>query len=313
MDKLRAMQTFALVAELGSFTKAANALQLPNASVSTLIAQLESQLQTKLLARTTRRVSLTDDGIAYLEGARRLIADLSELDLNVMRAGVAARGRLRIDVPAAAGRHFLAPALPDFLARYPDIAIEIGSTDRPVDLVMEGVDCVIRGGAVHDELLVARKLGAFETFTCAAPAYLKSRGTPKTLAHLQTQKHTAVNFFSAKTGRVFAFDFDDGKGDVQSIQLPHQVAANDADTHVALTCTGLGLAQLPNTDYVLRLLREKQLVRVLPQWNSGELPLYIMYPRNRHLSARLRAFVDWAVDLYGRKFASRRTTESAAL
>jgi LysR family transcriptional regulator, regulator for bpeEF and oprC len=312
MDKLRAMQTFELVAELGSFTKAANALQLPNASVSTLIAQLESQLQTKLLARTTRRVSLTDDGIAYLEGVRRLIADLSELDLNVMRAGVAARGRLRIDVPAAAGRHFLAPALPDFFARYPDIAIEIGSTDRPVDLVMEGVDCVIRGGAVHDELLVARKLGAFETLTCAAPAYLKSRGTPKTLAHLQTQKHTAVNFFSAKTGRVFAFDFDDGTGDVQSIQLPHQVAANDADTHVALTCAGLGLAQLPNTDYVLRLLREKQLVRVLPQWNSGELPLYIMYPRNRHLSARLRAFVDWAVDLYAQKFASRRTAESAA-
>ncbi|TAG04136.1 MAG: LysR family transcriptional regulator [Betaproteobacteria bacterium] len=309
MDKLRAMQTFALVAELGSFTKAANALQLPNASVSTLIAQLESQLQTKLLARTTRRVSLTDDGAAYLEGVRRVIADLSELDSNVMRAGVAARGRLRIDVPAAAGRHFLAPALPDFLARYPDIAVEIGSTDRPVDLVMEGVDCVIRGGAVHDELLVARKLGAFEYITCAAPQYLKSRGMPKTMAHLQTQDHTAVNFFSAKTGRVFAFDFDDGKGDVQSIQLPHQVAANDADTHVALTCAGLGLAQLPNTDHVLRLMREKQLVRVLPQWSSGELPLYIMYPRNRHLSARLRAFVDWTVDLYSRKFASRTTSD----
>ncbi|MGL5003285.1 MAG: LysR substrate-binding domain-containing protein, partial [Casimicrobium sp.] len=271
MDKLRAIQTFALVAELGSFTKAANALQLPNASVSTLIAQLEAQLQTKLLARTTRRVSLTDDGVAYLEGVRRVLADLSELDSTVMRAGVAARGRLRIDVPAAAGRHFLAPALPDFLARYPEIVVEIGSSDRPVDLVMEGVDCVIRGGTVHDELLVARKLGAFETMTCAAPTYLKSRGTPKTLEHLQTQQHTAVNFFSAKTGRVFAFDFDDGKGNAQSIQLPHHVAANDADTHVALTCAGLGLAQLPNTDYVLRLIREKQLVRVLPQWRAGEL------------------------------------------
>jgi LysR family transcriptional regulator, regulator for bpeEF and oprC len=313
MDKLRAIQTFALVAELGSFTKAANALQLPNASVSTLIAQLESQLQTKLLARTTRRVSLTDDGLAYLEGARRVLADLSELDSSVLRAGVAARGRLRIDVPAAAGRHFLAPALPQFLARYPEIVVEIGSTDRPVDLVMEGVDCVIRGGAIHDELLVARKLGAFETMTCAAPVYLKSRGTPKTLTHLQTQKHTAVNFFSAKTGRVFAFDFDDGKGDVQSIQLPHQVAANDADTHVALACAGLGLAQLPNTDYVLRLMREKQLVRVLSHWNSGELPLYIMYPRNRHLSARLRAFVDWTIDLYARKFTGEREQSAIAL
>jgi LysR family transcriptional regulator, regulator for bpeEF and oprC len=312
MDKLRAMQTFALVAELGSFTKAANALQLPNASVSTLIAQLETQLQTKLLARTTRRVSLTDDGIAYLEGVRRLLSDMSELDSNVMRAGVAARGRLRIDVPAAAGRHFLAPALPDFLSRYPEILVEIGSTDRPVDLVMEGVDCVIRGGAVHDELLVARKLGAFETITCAAPSYLKSSGTPKTLEHLQTQKHTAVNFFSSKTGRIFAFDFDDGKGSVESIHLPHQVAANDADTHVALACAGLGLAQLPNTDYVLNLLREKKLVRVLPQYSAGELPLFIMYPRNRHLSARLRAFVDWTVDLYVKKFASRREIYSTA-
>jgi LysR family transcriptional regulator, regulator for bpeEF and oprC len=310
MDKIRAIQTFALVAELGSFTKAANALQLPNASVSTLVAQLESQLKTKLLARTTRRVNLTDDGIAYLEGARRLLADLSELESNVMRAGVVARGRLRVDVPAAAGRHFLAPALPNFFSRYPDIVVEIGSTDRPVDLVMEGVDCVIRGGAVHDELLVAKRLGAFQTITCAAPSYLKARGSPKTLAHLQSQKHTAVNFFSAKTGRVFAFDFDDGKGNPQSIQLPHQVAANDADTHVALTCAGFGLAQLPNTDYVLGLLREKQLVRVLPQWNAGELPLFIMYPRNRHLSARLRVFVDWTVDLYTRKFASRRNVKS---
>jgi LysR family transcriptional regulator, regulator for bpeEF and oprC len=310
MDKIRAIQTFALVAELGSFTKAANALQLPNASVSTLVAQLESQLKTKLLARTTRRVNLTDDGIAYLEGARRLLADLSELESNVMRAGVVARGRLRVDVPAAAGRHFLAPALPNFFSRYPDIVVEIGSTDRPVDLVMEGVDCVIRGGAVHDELLVAKRLGAFQTITCAAPSYLKARGTPKTLPHLQSQKHTAVNFFSAKTGRVFAFDFDDGKGNPQSIQLPHQVAANDADTHVALTCAGFGLAQLPNTDYVLGLLREKQLVRVLPQWNAGELPLFIMYPRNRHLSARLRVFVDWTVDLYTRKFASRRNVKS---
>ncbi len=305
MDKLRAMQTFTLVAELGSFTKAASALRLPNASVSTLIAQLETQLQTKLLVRTTRRVSLTDDGVAYLEGARRVLSDLSELDSNVMSAGATARGRLRIDVPAAAGRHFLAPALPDFLSRYPDIAVEIGSTDRPVDLVMEGVDCVIRGGAVHDELLVARRLGAFETITCAAPAYLKSRGTPKTLEQLQTQNHVAVNFFSAKTGRIFAFDFDNGKGDVQSIQLPHQVAANDADTHVALACAGLGLAQLPNTDHVLSLLSEKRLVRVLAQYSAGELPLFIMYPRNRHLNARLRAFVNWTVDLYAHKFASR--------
>jgi LysR family transcriptional regulator, regulator for bpeEF and oprC len=306
MDKIRALQTFALVAELGSFSKAATALQLPNASVSTLVAQLEAHLQTKLLARTTRRVSLTDDGNAYLEGARRLLADMAELDSTITRAGVISRGRLRIDVPAAAGRHFFAPSLPDFFARYPDISIEIGSTDRPVDLVLEGVDCVVRGGAVHDELLVARKLGEFEVITCAAPAYWKRLGIPKTPLDLQSNGHVAVNFFSAKTGRIFPFDFDDANGGgALSFALPHRVAANDADTHVALACAGLGVAQMPNTRSTKELLKEKRLQRVLPNWNAGALPLYIMYPRNRHQSARLRAFVDWTVALYGRSFDQR--------
>jgi LysR family transcriptional regulator, regulator for bpeEF and oprC len=306
MDKLRAMQTFALVAELGSFSKAANALQLPNASVSTLVAQLETHLQIKLLARTTRRVSLTDDGCAYLEGARRLISDLAELDSGITRAGTVARGRLRIDVPAAAGRHIFAPALPDFFARYPEIAIELGSTDRPVDLILEGVDCVIRGGAVHDELLVARKLGEFEVITCASPDYWRQVGKPKTPQDLQSEAYIAVNFFSAKTGRTFPFEFSKDGGPTLSFALAHQVAANDADTHVELACAGLGVAQIPNTRRTKELLKEKRLERVLPRWNAGSLPLFIMYPRNRHLSVRLRAFVDWTVDLYRQKFESDR-------
>ena len=305
MDKLRAMQTFALVAELGSFTKAAHALQLPNASVSTLVAQLEAHLQTKLLARTTRRLSLTDDGAAYLERTQRLLGDVDELEAQLRGAQTRPRGRLRIDVPAAAGRHVIAPALPEFLAKYPEISVEIGSTDRPVDLVVEGVDCVIRGGALHDELLVARKLGAFEVITVAAPSYLKARGTPKSPGDLTdlTSPHIAVNFFSAKTGRVFPFDFVDKKGQALSIPLPHQAAANDADTHVALTVAGLGLAQLPRTRVLTDLLKSGALVQILKPWSAGELPLYVMYPRNRHLSTRLRVFVDWVVALYAKKFA----------
>jgi LysR family transcriptional regulator, regulator for bpeEF and oprC len=295
------MQTFALVAELGSFTKAAHALQLPNASVSTLVAQLEAHLQTKLLARTTRRLSLTDDGAAYLERTQRLLGDVDELEAQLRGAQTRPRGRLRIDVPAAAGRHVLAPALPEFLAQYPEISVEIGSTDRPVDLVVEGVDCVIRGGALHDELLVARKLGAFEVITVASPSYLKARGTPKSPDDLAT--HLAVNYFSAKTGRVFPFDFVDKKGQALSIPLPHQAAANDADTHVALTVAGLGLAQLPRTRMLTELLRSGALVQILKPWSAGELPLYVMYPRNRHLSTRLRVFVDWVVALYAKKFA----------
>jgi LysR family transcriptional regulator, regulator for bpeEF and oprC len=308
MNQLRAMQIFVRVVELGSFTRAAESLHITKAAVTGSLQQLEEHVRTRLLHRTTRRLSLTDDGAAYLEGARRLLADLSDLDSSVMRAGVAPRGRLRIDVPAAAGRHLLAPALPDFFARYPDISMEIGSTDRPVDLVMEGVDCVIRGGTLHDESLVARKLGTYETITCAAPGYLKSRGTPKTLEHLQTQNHTAVNYFSAKTGRVFPFDFDDGKGAAQSIHVPHQIAANDADTQVALVCAGLGLAQLPSTSHVRQLLADKRLVRVLPRWSADGLPLFIMYPRNRHLSARLRAFVSWTMELYAQVFAEKAQT-----
>jgi LysR family transcriptional regulator, regulator for bpeEF and oprC len=300
MDTLRAMHTFALVAQLGSFTKAAHALQLPNASVSTLVAQLEAHLQTKLLARTTRRLSLTDDGAAYLERVQRLLTEVSELETQLRGAHTRPRGRLRIDVPAAAGRHVIAAALPQFFAQYPDITIDIGSSDRPVDLVMEGVDCVIRGGAVHDETLVARKLCAFEVITCAAPSYLKQHGTPQTPQELQSQ-HTAVNFFSAKTGKIFALDFASPQGQQHALQLPHQAAANDADTHVALACAGLGLAQLPLTRFVKDLLEQGRLVQVLPDWSAGQLPLYVMYPRNRHLSARLRAFVDWVVALYAQK------------
>lgn len=294
------MRTFALVAKLGSFTKAANALQLPNASVSTLVAQLESHLQIKLLARTTRRLSLTDDGAAYLERVQRLLTDVDELETQLRGANTSPRGRLRVDVPAAAGRHVIAAALPQFFARHPNISIDIGSSDRPVDLVMEGVDCVIRGGTVHDESLVARKLGAFKVITCAAPSYLLQHGTPLTIEDVQTQ-HTAVNFFSAKTGKVFALDFEDAQGNNTALQLAHRVAANDADTHAALACAGLGLAQLPLTGYVKNLLQEGSLRQVMPDFSAGELPLFGMHPRTRHLSARLRAFVDWVVALYAQK------------
>lgn len=304
MDQLRALQAFARVVEVGSFTRAAESLNLPKASVTTLVQQLEAHLGTKLLARTTRRLSLTDDGAAYLDGARRVLADLAELDAQVTGSTQAPKGRLRVDVPAAAGRHVLAPALPEFCARYPGIAVELGSSDRPVDLVLEGVDCVIRGGSVFDETLVARKLGTFEVITCAAPSYLARHGTPKTLADLQSgatgaTPHQAVNFFSAKTGRVFPLDFAD-----QQISLPHRVAANDADTHVALALAGLGIAQLPLTRWLQTLLAQGQLVRLLPEHSAGEMPLYVMYPRNRHLAARVRVFVDWVVALYAAKFES---------
>jgi LysR family transcriptional regulator for bpeEF and oprC len=306
MDRLIAMQTFVRVAELGSFTKAGEALKLPNATVSIRIAQLEEHLQVKLLARTTRRVSLTEDGAAYLEGAQRLLNELEEIESQLAGAVRNPRGRLRVEVPAAAGRHVLAPALPDFLARYPEITVELGSSDRPVDLLVEGVDCVIRGGRVHDEQLVARKLGAFAVVTCAAPAYLARHGTPNTPEDLPN--HLAVNFFSAKTGHTFAFEFE-RDGQLFEQQVPHRASANDADTHVALTVAGLGVAQLPCTRVLADHLQAGRLVPILADWSAGSLPLYVMYPRNRHLSARVRVFVDWVVELYQRKFDAQAQAE----
>jgi LysR family transcriptional regulator, regulator for bpeEF and oprC len=299
MDRLIAMQTFVRVAELGSFSKAAQALKLPNATVSVRVAQLEEHLQVKLLARTTRRVSLTDSGAAYLERAQWLLAELGEAESQLSGAAQNPRGRLRVDVPASAGRHVLAPALPEFLARYPGINVELGSSDRPVDLVAEGVDCVIRGGLVHDEQLVARRLGAFGVVTCAAPSYLAQHGTPAAPEDLH--RHHAVNFFSAKTGRTFAFDFErDGR--VFEVQVPHRVSANDADTHLALALAGLGVVQYPRSLVIEQHIEAGRLVPILTEWGASSLALFVMYPRNRYLSASVRAFVDWIVELYRRKF-----------
>ena len=300
MDQLRALEVFSRVVELGSFTKAAESLNTPKASVTNWVQELEAHLGVRLLQRTTRRLNLTDDGAAYLEGARRVLSDISELDAAVSQARSNLQGRVRVDVPAAAGRHVLAHALPGFFARYPDVTLDIGSSDRPVDLILEGVDVVIRGGCVFDESLVARPLGTFEVVTCAAPGYLQSRGTPTGLEDLAD--HTFVNFFSAKTGRIFTLDFEKD-GQTHALHGTHQVAANDADTHVAFGLAGLGLLQLPATRFVQSLLQSGQLVRVLPQYQAGHLPLAILYPRNRHLSGRVRAFVDWVIEIYAREFA----------
>jgi LysR family transcriptional regulator, regulator for bpeEF and oprC len=226
---------------------------------------------------------------------------VDELEAQVAGDVAAPKGRLRIDVPAAAGRHVLAPHLPDFFKRYPGITLDIGSSDRPVDLITEGVDCVIRGGAVHDEQLVARKLGAFDVITCAAPAYLKLHKRIKHPSDLEGGEHHAVNFFSSKTGRTFSFDFEK-EGEKLEVLCPHWVSANDADTQIALCLQGLGLMQYPRTRALQDQLDAGTLVQVLDDWHVGSMNLYVMYPRNRHLSARVRVFVDWVVALYAAKF-----------
>ncbi len=312
VDRLKAMEVFARVAEFSSFTQAADALSMPKPTVSVLVRDLETHLGVRLLNRTTRRLSLTSDGVAYLERANSLLREISELETHVRGAVVTPAGRLRVDVPAAFGRHVVMPALPEFLARYPEINVEVGSTDRPVDLVREGVDCVVRGGNVFDETLVAKKLGAMEVITCAAPGYLTTFGTPKKLSDLE--RHIFVNYFSTKTGRLFPFEFKSRERDavMQEISRPHRVAANDADSYVAAGVAGMGLIQSPMTRFVREHLAAGRLVRIMEKYSCGELPMVVMYPRNRHLSARIRAFVDWIAEVFAREFkapASARTTK----
>lgn len=301
MDRLRTIEVFARVVETGSFTAAASALRIPRSTATAAVQELEARLGVVLLHRTTRRVTVTKEGAAYFEEAGRLLHELQALESSFGRATAVVRGRIRVDVPAAAGRHLIAPALPALLARHPGLVVELGSTDRPVDLVGEGVDVVIRGGDLHDDTLTARKLCELPVVTCAAPAYLARHGTP---THPdQLRHHRFVSFFSAKTGRHFDVDFS-RDGEAHTLAPHHAVAANDSDTWLALAAAGLGLIQAPCSAAVRAHLAQGSLVRVLPEWRSDPLPVYVLFPRVRHLPARVRTFIEWIAELYEQEAAT---------
>jgi LysR family transcriptional regulator, regulator for bpeEF and oprC len=272
------------------------------------VQELEAHLGVRLLHRTTRRLSLTDDGAAYHQRGQAMVQDMAELEGALRQAVATPAGRLRVDMPAAVGTHVIGPALPQFFARYPDMVLDIGSSDRPVDLIAEGVDCVIRGGLVHDDTLVARPLGSMQVVTCAAPSYLARYGTPTTLQDLE--QHRFLNFHSSKTGRVFPFDF--AKGDeLHHITRPHWVSCSDAGVFIAAGVAGMGLMQSPRSHIICELLASGQLVQVLSDWSAGSLPLMVLYPRNRHLTAKVNAFAGWAKVVFDAEFAAIADATSA--
>lgn len=308
MDRIRTIEVFIQVAELGGFTRAAETLGLPRASVTAAVQALEARLQVKLLHRTTRRAALTPDGAAYLEEARRLLRELGELEGSLGGAVRSPRGRLRVDVTASAGRHIVAPALPTFLARYPELIVELGSGDRPVDLLGEGVDCVIRGGETFDDTLVGRKLGEMPVITCAAPSYLAEHGTPTHPTELSNHLH--VGFFSPRTRRIFDLDFERA-GEAHTIRPAHRLAANDADTWIAAAVAGLGVIQTPFSRNARTHCERGELVRILPDWRVEPLPISVLWPRDKHVVARVRAFVDWVAELYADEFRTAAAAELA--
>lgn len=294
MDRFDAMLAFTRVVELASFTKAALSLNLPKTTVSAQVQALESRLRVKLLHRTTRNVSVTTDGAAYYERAVRLLHELEETESALTQATSSPKGRLRVDVPGSIGRRIIIPALADFFKRYPEIELEVGCNDRPVDLLEEGVDCVIRGGELTDLSLVARRVGSLKFLTCASPAYLKQYGTPETPADIE--RHMGVHYFSSKTGKLYAFDFS--KDGVKTEVLgQRRVALNDGDACAAAALASAGIAQLP-TFMVQDHIASGELVIVLGTYLSENLPIYALYPQNRHLSSKVRAFIDWIAELF---------------
>jgi LysR family transcriptional regulator for bpeEF and oprC len=294
MDRFDAMLAFTRVVELASFTKAAHSLNLPKTTVSAQVLALEARLRVKLLNRTTRRVSVTTDGAAYYERAVQLLQELEETEALISQATVSPKGRLRVDVPGSLGRRIIVPALKDFLARYPEIELEMGCNDRPVDLIEEGVDCVIRGGEPTDLSLVARRVGSLKFLTCASPAYLAQYGEPQTPE--EVEYHKGVHYFSSKTGKIYEFDFTkDGRKTL--VCARDRLLLNDGDACVAAAIAGAGIVQLPT--YMLQeYIASGELAIVLGTYLSEDLPIHAMYPQNRHLSTKVRAFIDWIAELF---------------
>lgn len=295
MDHLQAMRAFARVVESGSFVRAAESLQMPAATLSKAIQALEKHLKVRLLERTTRRVSVTEDGAAYYERVRHLLEELEEVEATLGRAGSNPRGRLRVDTGGSVASGILIPALPQFRAAYPDIELQLGVTDRTVDLIGENIDCAIRNSA-SDPALIARRIGALAWTTCASPDYLARHGVPQRPEQILEAHHVVAGYFSARTGRNQPLHFLDAGTPLQ-IEPTTAISVNESNAHLATALAGLGL--IHTLDFMVRSAIESgELVAVLEAFRPAPQEVYIVYPPSRQLSTKVRVFIDWVTELF---------------
>jgi len=292
MDRFDAMRLFTRIVELGNFSKAADDLKMPAATATHAIRQLEGRLGVRLLHRTTRKVTPTSDGQAYYGRCLRILADVEETEAGFGHSGVAPKGKLRIDLPTL-GRVFVLPRLHEFFARYPDIELEIGLGDRHVDLVAEGIDCVLRVGELRDSSMVGRRVATLPQVTCASAAYLARHGLPATLDELRG--HEAINWYSSASARMLPFEFL-VDGTLRTLTLPGKVSVSEGEAYAACCVGDLGLAQLPRYR-VEALLQSGRLCEVLPQFPPPSLPVTVLTPHQRQLSPRVRVFADWLAEV----------------
>lgn len=292
MDQVKAMKVFVRIYERSSFTLAAQDLNLPRATLTHTLNQFEAWLGTRLLERSTRKVRPTLDGEAYYRRCVQLLAELEEAELAFR--SVAPKGRLRVDLHGTLGRHFVIPALPQFMARYPDIELSISEADRLVDLIAEGVDCVLRAGTLSDSALIGKRVASLRQITCASPAYLRKYGEPKSLDDLKN--HRAVNYVSRTDGKVFPFEFM-VDGEQRDVAIDSAVSVFGAEIYAASAIAGLGLIQCPHyrmeTQIAQGLIKE-----ILTDTPPPPMPVSVLYPHNRHMSPRVRVFVDWLGEVF---------------
>ena len=264
MDQLMAMRAFTRVVESGSFTRAADSLNMPIATLSNLVKSLETHLEIRLLHRTTRRVVTTPEGAEYYEKALRVLIDIEDIDTSFRVSRATPKGHLRVDIGGSTARDVLIPLLPDFMQRYPDIRIDLGVADRPVDLISGNVDCVIRGGPLNDSTL--------------------------------RNGHKLISYLSPVTGRAFPFRFRQD-GEALEISIPHYLGVNESNAHLAAAAVGLGIVQ--TFEYSAKhYLQTGTLTAILSDWRPAAYPFHVVYPQNRHLTHRLKVFIAWLAEVF---------------
>jgi len=305
MDRFSAVRTFLRVVETGSFTKAADSLDMPRNMVTKQIQALEGHLRTKLFNRTTRRVSVTSEGEAYYQRMTRVLEDWDEAEAELAATQNRPRGRLRADLPSALATQLVIPALPTFFSRYPDLQLELGVSDRPTDMIGDRVDCILRAGKISDQSLVVRQIGELPFVLCASKDYLSRYGTPKRPDDL-SNGHVVVRYFFAGTGRRLTFTLRKGSDEVTA-QARDMVAVNDANALLAAGVAGLGIVRIPAL-VAQPYLDAGKLIPILRDWSMETVAVSVVFAPNRHLSARMRVFVDWLIEIFNAHPQAKRSS-----
>lgn len=289
MDKFDSMRIFIRVAEMASFTKAAESLGMPKASVSTSVQTLESALGTRLLHRTTRKVQMSQDGLTFYERCKDLLAEVDDVETMFQKNAALIKGRIRVDMPVGFARDLVVPNLPGFLQEFPAIEIELSCTDRKVDVIREGFDCVLRVGLNTDSSLIARKLGSLTLVNCASNAYLKKHGVPKRLNDLT--EHQFIHYVSTLGAKPDGFEYFDGEK-YRTVKSAGRVIVNNADAYLSSCLAGLGIIQVPLVGAKAHL-KAGTLIEVLPKFRAEPMPVSLLYPHRRQLARRVQWFMDW--------------------